>query len=387
MSGRIWIAVLLAALWCAPGWADVATLKDTAAPGYTYCDTQDTQIERSNSSLQYQVGGTNSFTLSWNSGSGGSPYTCAVVRFDLGGVGALAGTTAVNSATLRLYQLSGADAGTIKINRMTQAWTEGRDTSDVQSYNWIFDGANCYARQPGVATKKADLIPYVHNTVTLYYIDGVTSLVSDPAPAGGSLHYIRRDTTSEGIGIRNYAIANYLLKSDADLDALAAETAATDAYFYDDAADRIYLRNNGENIMYFRDEDVWADFPTRAVVGGSCDLATTFTDSDGQTAGWYEVDITSLVQDWLLNSVPNDGVRVANSLYNASAPKFASADASVKWDPVNLVWEGQAGYDDANGIYVQPELVIDYTVPEPATLCLLTLGAPLGLIARRRRRK
>jgi hypothetical protein len=110
-----------------------------------------------------------------------------------------------------------------------------------------------------------------------------------------------------------------------------------------------------------------------SVAGGggalSSPLATT-TIATG-TTGIVELDVTSAVQDWLINSQPNYGF-------------FLKTGPSIFGTPASNFWNIQLGSFDNVTASNRPTLVIDGVVPEPASLGLLALGA-IGLLRRRRR--
>jgi len=345
------------------------TLKD-GVDGYS--GTEDTRINRSGSSEQFNFGVSKNMRMSKSAGwfSGG------VIKFDLAPVLAQAprGVKTVESAILRMYCYTNAGSlGTLEVNQMTEEWEEGSN-SGCSTCAEQFDGAGCYARRAGTAMAKEALTATNHNATTLYYYQ-IDDLAVDPSD--GDSYYVRRDNSTGG-QFRNWDIANRDIADVADLDTLAAQPAGNDVYYYDEASGVIYFRRNAYGYRLFQVSDVWADSITtmgsagsRGVLSGSYDSGNTYSDGTPD-ANWYEVDIWPIVSNWTVEGQANYGVRLySTSGYNPPT-SFSTSERTEKHDPVNEVWEGDGLYNAANGVDVRPELIIDFT-PVPPPVCVFKL--------------
>jgi len=98
------------------------------------------------------------------------------------------------------------------------------------------------------------------------------------------------------------------------------------------------------------------------VADGSSAYITNFSPAVNPPAGWKEVDVLSVVQDWADGTNPNYGfgLKQGSEGFTNTGRRFTSGNATVN----------------------MPELLVDF-VPEPTTLALAAVGL-LG-VARRRR--
>ncbi|MCG3181952.1 MAG: hypothetical protein BIFFINMI_04398 [Phycisphaerae bacterium] len=387
---KSWIVlVALGMCWAASARADTLILKENAVldgtGNYVYNDVADTKISHSGSDEQYAHGADKAMSVGHGSPatSEAGHYSVSLIRFDLG---SYVGAT-VNSATLRVYQQAGV-AATIKAAPMLRDWTEG--SLGTSNYGSTFDGASEFAATIGTLVDTSELQSTTHNSTTVYYINNVTDLAVDPNDGVG--HYISRADSSV---IRNWDIVNRRLNPTADLDDLTT-SGTLESYYYDDAGDRIYLLRGDRDIRYFSSTDFWTDSvwdgsKTKGPAASDVDIAAAVNSLSTTTRGWYEWDVTAFVTAWIESGDPNYGLRLFKYIQYSGNNTMATSEQGLKYDPINNVFEGDSAYVEANGIYIQPELVLDITplaAPEPATLALLAAGGlgMLGGAIRRRRR-
>jgi len=362
MSRRLFgVGVLVGVMVVGVATADTFKLKEHVGAGYTYSDTVDTTCEWSSTAdREYNKGG--STTLGIGLATGTNYYRVALLGFDLDAIpmgGRTVGIKSVNSATLRVYQTS-SGANSKAAQKMLEDWVEGSSTG---AWGETFNGASRYVRNPGTLTLKNNLTSYNHGGTTVYYISGVTSLGDDQTESGDAnsdptkRHYIRE-------GNRNWEMYNRKFSRAADLDALAAAGASSDTYYYDDAADRLYVRRNSVNVRWFEEDDVWTNNGPKE--GVSVD-STKYPDitNPNPASGWYEFDLTDIAEDWLIDGDPNYGVRLVRTTNYGSTSLAASEYADSTRRPELVL-----------------DLEMDQLVPEPAGLSLLGL-ALLGLRRKR----
>ena len=371
--------------------ADMFVLKPIDDPGlgYTYSEVADVQIEwASATGRHYHYGGAATFGIgtSWASWPGGG-WRLSLVQFDLDTIEAPPGATlaTVNSATLRLFQTAGG-AGNMTLARMLEDWEEGTSGG---TWGQIFDGANAYARNMGHSTLPGDLVQTQHNGADVWYFDA-TDLAVNPVDDDAYYHYIaRRDSTGVGV-FRNFDLHGRRLSQADDLDDLITwDGDITRVYYYDEVAERVYLATGSYQIHWFQTGDLWADLrdetATRGPREGSWDDDDLYQTVLSGSGDWTEVDITGMVEKWLIDGEANFGMALYNNPHNDSSFSFASSEENRFWNPDSGEWsnEWQTGF-----WYVQPELILDLSfampIPEPAGLSLLGL-ALLGLKRKRRR--
>jgi hypothetical protein len=328
------LLVILAASVVSTSQAAPIILKELSSPGYTFANTPDTQIDSYGaSSKQYNYGGKGNYSNMY------ADWRAYLVKFDLNAVPDKALITSVNSATLRVYRITN-DFSNVNwsAGQLAQDWVEGTG----EGWWTACDGAQWYTRNAGTTVASSSFGDYGGG---IYYVNGVSNLGDDPVNAGKK--HIRPD----GINWDNEQDAFTQYSSLGDLQAAGG----TRGYFYDAAANRIYLNKNDKNVRWYSTSDQWATAGA-GVTGG---YATSFPPAAGSGV-WLEFDVKDMVTNWLLNGQSNYGFRLNEA--GAGGGNIAASE-----------------YADGA---LRPELVLDVTVPEPATLCLLGLAS---LVMARRR--
>jgi hypothetical protein len=98
-------------------------------------------------------------------------------------------------------------------------------------------------------------------------------------------------------------------------------------------------------------------------------------DSSTTAGAWYEFDVTVAV----LDDLANDGTGItAGSSFKMQLNDDLQLDSSDTLDYITF-----RDYSDASGVNA-PELILE-TIPEPATIGMLGLGALMTLMIRRMR--
>ena len=380
-----------------PVMAETFVLTEKTGAGYTTANVEDNMFEWSAANgFPYNYGGDKRLDIGHGSPAGDnqSHYDVSAYLFDLTAIPTappIAGVSQVNSATLRVYQLSGTTNDKYA-QQILESWVEGTSDGDYWDHH---DGSDTFARNAGNFVNEDALLSTTHSTATnpnttIYYIEDVTALALDPNDGTG--HYVSREDNAANF-FRQWDINGRRLATATSLDDLVDSYGATsDAYYYDDAADRVYVRRGTHGINYWEDSDLWTDSVwdgtrTKGPSGVSVEAAAVVNDQGSEPAtGWWEWDVTDMATDWLVNGEENCGVRLSIwGNYHGSAV-LISTEETLLYDPLNGVFEGDPAYVEANGIDVRPELLLDvefkYLVPEPAGLGLMGL-ALLGLRRRR----
>jgi hypothetical protein len=117
----------------------------------------------------------------------------------------------------------------------------------------------------------------------------------------------------------------------------------------------------------------WSAGTPANITGSSVALATTanIPGTDGLEVQWSSAALTAEVQGWLNTPTSDNGLVLVN------------ADST---DPQTFLafWGAQGAANAGNGL--APDLAVTYTVPEPVSLSLVAVIAPILLCRRQRRR-
>ena len=328
--------------------ADTITLTENLGDGKTFSDTKDTISQWSGSS-EYNFGGGDLMEVGCAIYASDSFYRVTLLRFDLSIVEEIE-VSAVNSAVLRFYQTDGGSAPKV-VHQLLEDWEEG--TGNGADYTTVMDGLNCYARNDGTEVLPIDLTEISHLGQTLYYFDGASGLATNPVNGIG--HYISRGQTATTF--RNWDVPGYRLQDAGDLDTLAlSPPKANQSYYYDKDAERVYVNFNSYLIHWWKTGDLWADSiwdgsTQKGPISGSLKPTEYFDRTDpNPDRGWYEIDVTGAVSNWLMSGQGNYGFRLANFGNYPGTDSFATS-------------ENEDG--------LRPELVIDFEPPPPAGLTIM----------------
>lgn len=316
-------------------------LKESSGAGCTFANTSDTQLDSYGSgSKQYNYGGRSEYNNMY------ADWRAFLVKFDLDAIPDRALVTSVNSATLRVYRLKyDYESVNWQAGQVAQDWVEGTGID----WSTPCDGAQWVSRNAGTTVPMSSLGNYGGG---IYYIDGVSDLGDDPVNAG------KKHVRQAGINWDNEQDAFTQYNTFADLQAAGG----TRGYYYDSAANRLYLNKNDKNIRWYSNSDHWTT--DGGSVTGSYVKDNSFPGKPAAGTGvWLEFDVKDMVTNWLINSQGNYGFKMFEA--GAGGSGIASSEYA----------------DQA----LRPELLLDVTVaPEPASLCLL--GVATLLMARRRQR-
>ncbi len=318
--------------------ATVVTLQMNNTGGVTNTNVADTQIS-TNSTFEaaYNWGGAP--TLEVFKG-----VRVALYQFDLSPILSGGNVASVNSATLKLYRTKtqfGDSAWAVK--QLAEGWVAGTGNGQAGGN---CDGAQWFARNGGNTVAGSALVSDGNG---LYYVDGISGLAADP-----------KNSNNQFVRLAGNNVNNdkntYITYCDS-LATLQAAGTTTPAYYWDEAAGRLYVNKNSVSIRYYTPSDMWTT-PGGTTVG---DAVTTSVPATAP--GWMSLDATNVVNNWLVGGQDNYGFRISMT---GNGDNFLVSSDYVD-DPT-----------------LRPELVLDVTyTPEPATLALLMLG---GVAVLRRRR-
>ena len=116
----------------------------------------------------------------------------------------------------------------------------------------------------------------------------------------------------------------------------------------------------------------WTSGSAANITGSSTPLATTsgIPGTDGAEVQWTSTALATEVQGWVDTPSSDNGLAIVNSTVSNSQTFLA-------------FWSASGSANNGNGL--APNLVVTYTVPEPVSLSLVAMVAPILLCRRQRR--
>jgi len=326
--------------------ADLITLQKRTATGVTYAETWDTAMT-SYQEPHYNLGGADTLEAPYLVANSSQLRGTALVKFDLGAIPDVAKLATVNSATLLVRANFNGDSSLASVKQLAQDWVEGSGTS----LGWkTCNGAQWYTRNSGtIATPTFDA------GSGLYYVDSVANL------AGGN----RVRWTPRNDYNRDKTFTMYTSLADLQSGAPAENRGAYwDETGVEGDANRLWLKGSNE-IRWYADSDMWTT--VGGTVTGPTHVQSNGPNGDNWTYYWLEFDVTSIVENWLIDGDDNYGFRIQPHTNYTNMRIYSSENASDS---------------------LRPQLVLDYTlavpVAEPGSAMLMLLGTVFGLRRRRR---
>lgn len=268
-------------------------------------------------------------------------------------------SSAIVSATLRVFQNDTTGGGNLMGWRLTNSWTEGTtNTVGPADENFVtVDGATRNHRNP--IRIAAD------------------NWVNDTSPVG-SLTETRVVNIGSGLDFDRAHHESRFTAPWSSQASIAAVESNEGSFFYDSAAGDLYFNPSDERfpqmgVGYYLNSDQW---DAEGAIGAlDIDQANPTTSPDALGGGWMSLDVTDFLKHWIDNPTENHGVLLGTT---------GATDIDI--------WSSE--FDDATlGFTLGPQLIVEFTsadtaVPEPASIVLwLVLGLAAASFAYHRFRK